>query len=161
MNSDSNKLLEKISNILKIKDLKIAIAESCTGGLISHFFTNISGSSDYFERGIVSYSNESKIELLGVSEDILNKYGAVSSQVAKEMAEGVRCKSNVDIGLSTTGIAGPTGGTKDKPVGLVYIAVSSKDESLVNKFQFSGSRLENKDNTLNAALIMLLEFIQK
>jgi len=159
MNSDSNELLGKISTILKVKGLKIATAESCTGGLISHSFTNISGSSDYFDRGIVSYSNKAKNELLGVSEDILIKFGAVSEQVAKEMAEGVRNRSSVDIGIATTGIAGPTGGTKEKPVGLVYIAISTKNKTLVNKFQFSGKRLENKESTLNAALRMLLDLL--
>jgi PncC family amidohydrolase len=159
MNLESKKILDKISTILKEKGLKIATAESCTGGLISHSFTNISGSSDYFDRGIVSYSNKAKNELLGVSEDILIKFGAVSEQVAKEMAEGVRNRSSVDIGIATTGIAGPTGGTKEKPVGLVYIAISSKDNTQVNKFQFSGNRLENKESTLNAALRMLLDLL--
>ena len=159
MNLDSEELLEKISTILKEKNLKIATAESCTGGLISHSFTNISGSSDYFDMGIVSYSNKAKTELLGVSEDILNRFGAVSEQVAKEMADGVRKRSRVDIGIATTGIAGPTGGTKDKPVGLVYIAISIKDTTQVKKFKFSGSRLDNKDSTLNAALRMLLNLL--
>ena len=159
MNLDSEELLEKISTILKEKNLRIGTAESCTGGLISHFFTNISGSSDYFDRGIVSYSNQAKTELLGVSEDILNRYGAVSEQVAKGMAEGVRKRSSVDIGIATTGIAGPTGGTKEKPVGLVYIAISTIDTTQVKKFQFSGTRLENKDSTLNATLRMLLDLL--
>jgi PncC family amidohydrolase len=159
MKSDSNEILEKISTILKEKDLIIATAESCTGGLLSHSLTNISGSSDYFDRGIVSYSNKAKTELLGVTEDILNRYGAVSEQVAKAMAEGVRKRSSVDIGIATTGIAGPTGGTKDKPVGLVYIAISTKDKTKVKKFHFSGSRLDNKESTLNAALGFLLDII--
>jgi nicotinamide-nucleotide amidase len=159
MNLESKEILKKISTILKEKGLKIATAESCTGGLISHSFTNISGSSDYFDRGIVSYSNKAKMELLGVSDDILIKYGAVSEQVAKAMAEGLRNRSKVDIGIATTGIAGPTGGTKEKPVGLVYIAISTEDLTQVNKFQFSGSRLENKESTLNAALKMLLDLL--
>jgi nicotinamide-nucleotide amidase len=159
MNLESKEILEKISTILKEKSLKIATAESCTGGLISHYFTNISGSSEYFDRGIVSYSNIAKTELLGVSDDILIKYGAVSEEVAKEMAEGVRKRSSVDIGIATTGIAGPTGGTKKKPVGLVYIAISTKDKTQVNKFQFSGNRLENKESTLNTALNMLLNLL--
>ena len=161
MSLKSEKILDKITIILKEKDLKIATAESCTGGLISNFFTNISGSSEYFDRGIVSYSNNAKIELLGVSEDNLNKYGAVSEQVAKEMAEGVRKKSNVDIGIATTGIAGPTGGTKEKPVGLVYIGISIKDNTYVKKFQFSGSRLENKESTKNASLKMLFDLLNR
>lgn len=156
MSLESKEILEKISTILKEKSLKIATAESCTGGLISHTLTNISGSSDYFERGIVSYSNNAKIELLGVPVELLEKFGAVSWQVAKAMADGVRKKSKVDIGIATTGIAGPTGGTKEKQVGLVFIAISTKDSTQVNKFRFSGSRLENKDSTLNAALRMLI-----
>ena len=156
-----NIVLKKISNLLKEKNLTIATAESCTGGLISHSITNISGSSDYFDRGIVSYSNNAKVELLDVSEELLEKYGAVSEQVAKAMAEGVRNKSNVDIGIATTGIAGPTGGTIEKPVGLVYIAVSTADESIVKKFQFSKDRLQNKESTCNAALQMLLDLLIK
>jgi nicotinamide-nucleotide amidase len=152
-------LLNKVSTNLKKQKLTIATAESCTGGLLSHILTNISGSSDYFDRGIVSYSNKSKIQLLGVPENLLKKYGAVSKQVAKAMADGVRTKSNVDIGISTTGIAGPTGGTKEKPVGLVYISVSNKDSVIVKKLLFSGDRLQNKESTCNMALQMLLDIL--
>jgi len=153
-------LLNKVSALLKKQNLTVATAESCTGGLIANTLTNISGSSDYFDRGIVSYSNESKTELLGVSEDILKEYGAVSEQVAKTMAEGIRTRSNVDIGLATTGIAGPTGGTKDKPVGLVYIALSASKGTIVKRFQFSGDRLQNKEITCNAALQMLFDYLK-
>ena len=118
---DEDSLL-KISNLLEQRNITVATAESCSGGLIAHTLTNISGSSVYFDRGIVSYSNKAKIDLLGIKEDILEEFGAVSEQVAEAMAEGVRIKSNVDIGIATTGIAGPTGGTPEKPVGLVYIA---------------------------------------
>lgn len=154
-------LLNKVSTNLKKQKLTIATAESCTGGLLSHILTNISGSSDYFDRGIVSYSNKSKIQLLGVPENLLKKYGAVSKQVAKAMADGVRTKSNVDIGISTTGIAGPTGGTKEKPVGLVYISVSNKDSVIVKKLLFSGDRLQNKESTCNIALQMLLDTLNQ
>jgi len=150
-------LLKKVSDLLKQKKLTIATAESCTGGLISHSLTNISGSSEYFDRGIISYSNESKNQLLSVSDEILKKYGAVSKQVAKEMAEGAKKNSNVDIGLSTTGIAGPTGGTEEKPVGLVYIGIAFKNNTIIKKFNFSGDRLENKISTCNAALKLLYE----
>lgn len=151
--------LKRVSDLLKQKNLTVATAESCTGGFFAHILTNISGSSDYFNKGVVSYSNEAKIDLLDVSEDLLQKYGAVSEQVAKVMAESVRTKSKVDIGISTTGIAGPTGGTNDKPVGLVYIAVSIADDTIVKKFQFSGERLQNKESTCNAALQMLLDIL--
>lgn len=153
-------ILDKVSNLLKQKNYTVATAESCTGGLIAHTLTNISGSSDYFDRGIISYSNNAKIELLGVSEDILKEYGAVSEQVAKVMAEGVRTKSNVDIGIATTGIAGPTGGTNEKPVGLVYIGISTADNTVVKKFNFLGDRLQNKEETCNAALNMLLDILK-
>ena len=153
------KLLDNVSFKLKKQGMTIATAESCTGGLIAHALTNISGSSDYFDRGVVSYSNKSKVELLGVPEVLINKHGAVSEEVAKAMADGIRKKSKVDIGLATTGIAGPTGGTKEKPVGLVYIAVSNSDRTLVKKFQFTGNRLENKESTCNAALVMLLDYL--
>lgn len=152
-------MVEKVSNILKEKKLKIATAESCTGGLIAHTFTNIGGSSDYFERGFVTYSNDAKIELLDVSAETLKEHGAVSKHVAKSMAEGVRLKSKVDIGVSTTGIAGPTGGTPEKPVGLVYIAVSTLEKTVVKKFNFKGNRLENKYSACNAAFEMLLDLI--
>ena len=152
-------LLNKIYLELKTRNLSVATAESCTGGLIGHTFTNVPGSSEYFDRGIISYSNRAKMELLGVSETMIKEHGAVSEDVAKSMAEGVRKRSKVDIGISTTGIAGPSGGTEEKPVGLVYISISTVDNIIVKKFQFSGSRLENKESTCNAALKMLLEFL--
>lgn len=155
------RLINKISKILKKQKLSIATAESCTGGLVAHTMTNTSGSSDYFDRGVVSYSNKSKIQLLGVPKDLLIKHGAVSKEVAEAMANGIRTKSNVDIGVSTTGIAGPTGGTEEKPVGLVYIAVSTKDDTRVEKFLFTGNRLQNKENTCEAALEMLLDVLNK
>lgn len=153
------KLLENIFSKLSKLNLIIATAESCTGGLIAHSLTNISGISNYFDRGIVTYSNRAKIELLGVSEDIIKQRGAVSFEVAKAMAEGVRKKSNVDIGISTTGIAGPTGGSKEKPVGLVFIGISTKKDTIVKKFQFNGNRLQNKELTCNEALKLLLDLL--
>ncbi len=153
-------LLNKVFNLLKKHKLTVATVESCTGGLIAHTITNISGSSEYFDRGIISYSNKSKMELLDVAEDLLIKHGAVSPEVAKEMANNIRTKSKVDIGIATTGIAGPTGGTKEKPVGLIYIAVSTKDDTKVERFLFSDDRIQNKENTCNAALKMLIDAIE-
>ncbi|UCD14754.1 MAG: CinA family protein [Thermoplasmatales archaeon] len=150
-------LLNKISDKLKKHHLSVAIAESCTGGLLAHTLTNISGSSEYFDRGIVSYNNQAKVELLGVPEETLKQYGAVSEQTARAMAIGIKERSNVDIGISTTGIAGPTGGTKEKPVGLVYIGIASLKNVEVKKFIFSGDRMQNKESTCNAALEMLLK----
>jgi PncC family amidohydrolase len=153
-------LLYKVSNELKKQHLTVATAESCTGGLLAHTLTNISGSSDYFKRGVVAYSNKSKTELLGVSEDILKQYGAVSKQTAEAMAIGIKVRSNTDIGISTTGIAGPTGGTKDKPVGLVYIGITILERVEVRKFLFKGDRIQNKDSTCNAALQLLIDNIK-
>ena len=153
------KWLKRVSDLLKQKKLTIATAESCTGGLIAHSLTNISGSSDYFDRGIISYSNNAKKELLSVPEVFLKKFGAVSRQVAEVMANNVRIKSNVDIGIATTGIAGPTGGTKNKPVGLVFIAVSTKEKTIIKEFKFIGNRLENKESSCNKTLEMLIDLI--
>jgi nicotinamide-nucleotide amidase len=153
------KLIKKISDILKEKKLKVSTAESCTGGIIAHSFTNISGSSKFFDTGVVAYSNKAKIELLGVSEVTLKEHGAVSMPVAEAMAENIRKKANVDIGISTTGIAGPTGGTSEKPVGLVYIGVSSREKTFVKKFNFKGSRIENKNQSCNAAFKILYNII--
>ena len=161
MCSDDREFLQKISMSLQTQKLMVATAESCTGGLLANMLTNVSGSSDYFDRGIISYSNRSKIELLNVSENLLKKHGAVSKEVAVAMAEGARIKSNVDIGISTTGIAGPTGGTKEKPVGLVFIAISTKDGNYIKKFQFKGNRLENKRIACKEALEMLLKVLEK
>ena len=154
------KILERVSKIIKEftdKGIQLAVAESCTGGFLAHMLTNISGSSEYFDRGIITYSNQAKIELLGVLEKTLQEYGAVSEQTAKTMAIGIKERSNVDIGISTTGIAGPTGGTKEKPVGLVYIGIANSKNVNVKKFIFSGDRLQNKESMCMAALEMLLE----
>lgn len=148
-------LLEKIKANLIKKQITIATAESCTGGLLAHYLTSISGSSTYFNRGIVSYSNEAKEQLLKVKHTTLEKYGAVSEQTAHEMATGIQKQAHVDIGISTTGIAGPTGGTPDKPIGLVYIGIATKDIVHVHRFQFTGNRLENKEYTCNEALKMM------
>jgi nicotinamide-nucleotide amidase len=154
------KLLEDVSSLMFTKGLTIAVAESCTGGLISHMLTNIPGSSRYFERGIISYSNNAKMEILGVKKDTLLRHGAVSSDTGKEMADGIRRIAKVDIGLATTGIAGPDGGTKEKPVGLVYLALSDSKDTLIKKAYFNGSRQEIKDDALKTALEMLLEYLK-
>lgn len=159
MKSITEEFLDHLSKILTEKEIAVATAESCTGGLIGHLLTNISGSSAYFDRGIISYSNNAKMELLDVSHRLLTDYGAVSAEVAEAMAIGIRKNAGVDIGISTTGIAGPTGGTKEKPVGLVYIGLSNADITMVHRFQFSGSRLENKNQTCAEALHLLADFI--
>ncbi|MBN2453397.1 MAG: competence/damage-inducible protein A [Candidatus Omnitrophica bacterium] len=134
------------------KKLTIAVAESCTGGLISSRLTDASGSSKYFIMGAVPYANEVKIKHVGVSADTLKRYGAVSRQVALEMARGIRSIMGVDIAIAVTGIAGPTGGTPRKPVGLVYIALVAEKRRIVREFRFDGSRKDIKWQTSQAAL---------
>ncbi len=155
------KLVNKVSDELKKNQVTIATAESCTGGLLAHTLTNVSGSSDYFDCGIISYSNPAKIQLLGIPKKLLKKHGAVSKEVAAAMAKAIRQHAQVTYGLATTGIAGPTGGTKDKPIGLVYIAISTKNAVVVKQFLFSGDRLTNKESSCTAALELLLETLSQ
>ncbi|MDO8536489.1 MAG: nicotinamide-nucleotide amidohydrolase family protein [Candidatus Omnitrophota bacterium] len=143
---------KNVGKVLKKFKMTMAVAESCTGGLISSRLTDISGSSDYFLMGMVAYSNKIKENILGVSADLLKKYGAVSEQVALEMAKGVRSVANTDIGIGVTGIAGPTGGTRSKPVGLVYIALVTGKKNIVKEFRFKGSRKAIKLQASEAAL---------
>jgi nicotinamide-nucleotide amidase len=145
-------LEEVVGRLLKDRGLTIATAESCTGGLIASTITNVSGSSAWFERGIVCYSNAAKVEVLRVDEDIIAANGAVSMEVAMQMAEGVKSTSGSDIGVSVTGIMGPTGATTDKPVGLVYIGYCDEKVCTVKKFVFGNERLLNKERTMQAAL---------
>ncbi|MFA7228392.1 MAG: competence/damage-inducible protein A [Melioribacteraceae bacterium] len=144
-----------ISKLMIDRGLKLAVAESCTGGLIASRITNINGSSRFFERGVVAYSNAAKVELLHVSEDTIQKYGAVSLEVARQLAEGVKAISGSDFGLAVTGIMGPTGGSESKPVGLVYIGICDSNICTAKEFKFGDDRLLNKDRTSQAALEML------
>ena len=159
--SGDRELEEVIGTLLKERKLTLAIAESCTGGLIADRTTNISGSSEYFERGMITYSNKSKIQELGVPSDFIKQYGAVSRQVAEAMAFGIRTKSNTDIGISTTGIAGPSGGSAEKPVGLVWIGYSDKDETFALQFNFGGERRILKERAAQAALELVRRRILK
>ncbi|MEK7672162.1 MAG: CinA family protein, partial [Bacteroidota bacterium] len=145
-------LEEAIGKILTEKKLTLAIAESCTGGLVASKITDVSGSSNYFERGIVTYSNLSKVELLGVPEELIRRHGAVSKEVAEAMAAGVRRIARTDIGISTTGIAGPTGATPDKPVGLVWVGYSDTETTFAMRYQFGGQRTLVKERAAQAAL---------
>jgi len=133
----------------------LAIAESCTGGYVSNMITNISGASKVFERGIVCYSNLSKSTLLNVDPDDIVKYGAVSEIVAKQLANNIRALSNVTIGIGITGVAGPTGGTPEKPVGLVYIGFSTQKETIVEKHQFNVDRIMFKRKVFEKVLSLL------
>jgi nicotinamide-nucleotide amidase len=145
--------LEKvIGDRLREKGWTLSIAESCTGGLISDRITNVSGSSDYFEGGMVTYSNESKAKYLGVPLDYIRKYGAVSPQVARKMAQGVRKAFNTTFGLSTTGVAGPTGGTKRSPIGRVFIGISDGKRTWVRKLDLKGSRREIREKAAEESL---------
>jgi len=141
-------------------NIKLAIAESCTGGYISNAITNISGASKVFERGIICYSNNSKIDLLNIDPESINQHGAVSEIVAKQLANNIRVLSNVDIGIGITGIAGPTGGTAEKPVGLVYIGFSTINETFVEKHHFDVDRITFKAKILEKTLLLLQNFIK-
>lgn len=152
---DDETLEEVVGRRLIKKRMTLSIAESCTGGLISNRITDVSGSSKYFDRGIVTYSNESKIKELDVDKKLIEKYGAVSQPLALAMAKGMLKKSGSDIALAVTGIAGPTGGTKRKPVGLVYIALATKKKARCIEYHFVGSRAEIKYQAASAALDFL------
>ena len=152
-------LEEVVGRLLTERGLTISVAESCTGGNLSNLLTNVPGASKYFERGIISYGNVSKVEILNVNEDALNEHGVVSLKVAQQMAEGVRAISGTDIGLSITGIMGPTGATTDKPVGLVYIGFCDEKVCTAKKFVFGENRIFNKQRTTQAALEIIRRYI--
>ena len=151
------KLEKAIGNLLREKSWTLSIAESCTGGLICDRITNISGSSDYFMGGMVTYSNESKAEHLGVPLSMIKSHGAVSQQVARRMAQGVRKALHTTFGLSTTGVAGPTGGTKRSPIGRVFIGISDGKRTWVKKLDLKGSRREIKKEAAEKSLQFFYE----
>ncbi len=154
-----NSVEQDVGNLLHQKGLTLGLVESATGGLISHLITDVSGSSDYYKGSITAYSNEAKIKVVGVKEDTINKYGAVSSQVAEEMAEGGRKVLAADICLADTGIAGPSGATPGKPVGLFYIGLSHQAGTYSQKHNFQGDRGQNKCSAAEAALAWLKEYL--
>jgi len=143
---------DKIGEIMRKRGLKLAVAESCTGGLVGSKITDVPGASSYFLGGVIAYSNDIKMRVLGVKRETLENFGAVSKECAKEMAIGVSDLFKADVAIATTGIAGPSGGSKDKPVGLVYIAIKSGDEINVQKYVFKGNRKEIKEKIANKAL---------
>ena len=151
------KLEKTIGNLLRKKGWTLSIAESCTGGLICDRITNISGSSNYFMGGMVTYSNESKAEHLGIPMGYIRKHGAVSPQVATGMAQGVRKAFHTTFGLSTTGVAGPTGGTKRSPIGRVFIGICDEKKVWVRKLDLKGNRSEIKKKAAEEALAFLHE----
>ncbi len=154
-----NSLEKLVGDYLRNKGWTLSIAESCTGGLISDRITDVSGSSDYFMGGMVNYSNESKAKHLGVPSNDMKKYGAVSSQVAKRMAQGVRKAFQTTFGLSTTGVAGPTGGTKEKPVGLVFIGLAKGKKTWLKRLNLKGSRRDIKEKATEKSLEFFYEIL--
>lgn len=152
---------EKVCALLKDKKFTITCAESCTGGLLSATLVNVAGISDVYKEGMVTYSNEAKRELLGVKKKTLKKYGAVSKQTAKEMAVGIAKRAKANVAISTTGIAGPDGGTADKPVGLVYIGIYINGETIVKEYVFEGDRQSVRAQVVDKALNILKKRLKK
>lgn len=152
---------EELGKILTENHLTIATAESCTGGLLSSKLTDVSGSSEYVKLNFVTYANEAKHQILNVSWDILNNFGAVSEQCAQAMAEGLQKATNCDVALCTTGIAGPTGGTKEKPVGLIYISIKYKNIVTVKEIKLPPNtpRIKMKEEFANHALKFALSIL--
>ena len=158
---DEETLEEKVGDLLREKSLTLATAESCTGGLIGHRLTQVSGSSDYYKEGFVVYSNQAKMDRLGVEPRLIEEFGAVSEPVAEAMAQGVCRVTEADIGVSVTGIAGPSGGSDLKPVGLTYIAVHDRSGTHCRKFIFTHDRVRNKERAAQAALNLVRLKIQE
>lgn len=150
---------ETVVELLIQNKLKLATAESCTGGLIAQKITSVAGASECFDCGVVTYSNEQKQKLLGVSAETLEKFGAVSEQTALEMCKGVKTLADADFGISVTGIAGPGGGTPDKPVGTVWIGIYGKNLHKAERFLFDGDRQQVRESTAQTALKMVEEAI--
>lgn len=157
---DDEKIEEIVAKMLFTNKKSIAIAESCTGGLVAHKLTNVPGVSKVFVEGVVSYSNKAKCDLLHVKHETLEKYGAVSEQTAKEMACGIRALAGTDIGVSITGIAGPSGGSQEKPVGLVYIGYADSNRILAEKHIFSGDRMDIKQRSADTALHLVRRMLK-
>lgn len=152
-------LARQLAGVLSSRRLTVATAESCTGGLVAYRIVMVAGSSEYYLGGVVAYSNALKETFLSVPRGTLEVYGAVSRETALAMARGIRAECGADVGISTTGIAGPTGGTPVKPVGLVYIACVTPENEACEEHQFSGGRLENIDSSANAALSLAIRLL--
>ena len=153
-------LEETLREIMHARGLTLATAESCTGGLVSDRITNVSGSSEYFPGGVVAYSYEAKASLLGVSWDTLNAHGAVSEETVLEMARGTRKLFNADIGISVSGIAGPTGGLPDKPVGTTWFGLATNSGEWARHFVWVGDRAQNKRHSSEAALQFVVDYLE-
>ena len=155
-----NSIEIQIGQLLMERGLKLVLAESCTGGLVGSRITDVPGSSEYFLGGVVAYAYEAKVDLLGVSWDTLNTKGAVSRETVLEMARGVRERMNADLAVSVSGIAGPGGGTAEKPVGTTWIGLAAEDGEWAKLCQFSEDREGNKALAAEAALNLLLDYLQ-
>jgi len=153
-------LEEILRDHLRVRHLTLAAAESCTGGLVSDRITNVSGSSEYFPGGVVAYSYEAKANLLGVSWDTLNAHGAVSGETVLEMAHGARKLFNADIGISVSGIAGPTGGLPGKPVGTTWFGLATNTGEWARHFIWDGDRIQNKHHSSEAALQFIVDYLE-
>ena len=149
-----------VGELLRSQGLRLATAESCTGGLIGHRLTDIAGSSDYYLGGVIAYANDAKVGVLGVRQQTLDEHGAVSRETVLEMAGGVRRALNADIGLAVSGIAGPGGGTPEKPVGLVWIGLIAPQAIAARRFRFEGNRLAVKAQAAQTALELLDDYLQ-
>ena len=155
-----NRLETEVGRLLHERGLKVVLAESCTGGLLGSRITDVPGSSEYFLGGVVAYAYEAKAELLGVSWDTLNSKGAVSRETVLEMARGVRKLMRADVAVSVSGIAGPGGGTPEKPVGTTWIGLAAEDGEWAQGFHFSSDREGNKVAAVEAALGLLLDYLE-
>ena len=158
--STGKSLEQVVADILTANLKTIAVAESCTGGLLCHRLTDIPGSSKYLNRGIIAYSNAAKVENLGVSTDTIRRYGAVSAQCAREMALGIKNASGSDIGVATTGIAGPTGSTPLKALGLVYVGYADCKRCVAHEYTFVVPRETHKERSTRAALYLIWRYSQ-
>ena len=158
--AEEKTLEENVVERLAEKGLHVTTAESCTGGLIAGTLVNVAGASDVLNEGYVTYANEAKEHLVGVSHETLETLGAVSEQTAREMAEGAARAAHAEAALSSTGIAGPGGGTPEKPVGLVYVGCYLNGKTTVKECHFTGNRMENRLHTVETALNMLLEALE-
>lgn len=152
-------LEQEVGRLLRQKGLTLGLVESASGGLLSHLITNVPGSSDYYKGSVTAYSNQAKVSLVGVDEDTIRKYGAVSAQVVEEMAQGGRRVLDADICLANTGIAGPGGATPGKAIGLFYIGLSHRAGTYSRRHSFQGSRGQNKRSAAQAALSWLREYL--
>ena len=160
MNMNASNLTKTLAQILLSRNWTVALAESCTGGLVCATLTELAGSSEWFERGFITYSNEAKADCLGVPPELIEAHGAVSEQVAKAMAEGARINSRSDIAISITGIAGPTGGSTEKPVGTVCFGWATENQTLTKTMRFDGDRQMVRQQATEFALNELIALLR-